>query len=166
MYIYTAEVREVSIVEVTLDFSEGFNIQMENSNDLVATATIQPMQSDTVAILRAFDETWANPCKVNVVKKSPSIEEQKAFIKGSLIQLEREVQKNEIFWKDFPQKVAPLSELKEKLFSQGMNANFIDIEFPPQDKSIQDPSKGPAFDRLIHWRRPKDFMEEDLNTGL
>jgi len=79
------EVKEISIVEITLDFTEGFNIQMENSNDLLATATIQPMQSDTVAVLRAFDETWANPCKVNVVKKSPSLDEQRTFIKGSLI---------------------------------------------------------------------------------
>jgi len=57
-------VKEISIVEITLDFSEGFNIQMENSADLKATAVIKPMQSDTVAVVRAFDETWANPCKI------------------------------------------------------------------------------------------------------
>ncbi len=37
---------------------------MENSADLKATAVIKPMQSDTVAVVRAFDETWANPCKI------------------------------------------------------------------------------------------------------
>jgi hypothetical protein len=74
-------------VEVTLDFSEGFNIALENSQDLKATALIKPMQSDTVAVVRAFDETWANPCKIrytpyhynillySVVKKSPPMEE-------------------------------------------------------------------------------------------
>jgi hypothetical protein len=58
-------VKEVSIVEVTLDFSEGFNIQLENSADLKATAIIKPMSSDTVAVVRAYDETWANPCKIS-----------------------------------------------------------------------------------------------------
>jgi hypothetical protein len=66
------------------------------------------------------------------------MEEQKTFIKGSLIQLERDIQKNEIIWKDFPQKVASLAQLKEKLASQGSSAHFIDTEFTPTDKSIQE----------------------------
>ena len=69
------------------------------------------------------------------MKKSPPLEEQRNYIKGSLIQLEREIQKNEIFWKDFPQKVASLTQLKEKLASAG-GTPFIDTEFPPMDKSI------------------------------
>lgn len=55
--------------------------------------------------------------KSSVVKRSPPLEDQKNFVKGSLIQLEREIQKNEIFWKDFPQKVASLTQLKEKLLT-------------------------------------------------
>jgi hypothetical protein len=58
------EVREVSTVDITLDFSEGFNIQIENAPDLKITSSIKPMSSDTVAVLRAYDETWANPCKI------------------------------------------------------------------------------------------------------
>jgi hypothetical protein len=74
----------------------------------------------------------------SVVKRSPPLEEQKAFIKGSLIQLEREIQKNEIAWKDFPHKVASLTQLKEKLMINGAGAHFIDTEFTPSDKSIQE----------------------------
>lgn len=99
-------------------------------------------------------------------KRSPSIEEQKQFIKGSLLQLERDVVKNEGFWKDFPLAVATADQIVEKLKVMGSNANFIDIDFPPLDKSIQDPKLGPAFDRVVHWRRPKDFMEIDPSKGL
>lgn len=28
------------------------------------TATINPMSTDTIAVVRGYDETWANPCKV------------------------------------------------------------------------------------------------------
>ena len=56
--------KEVAVVEITLDFSEGFNIQVENAPELKTTTTIKPMGQDTVAIVRAFDESWANPCKI------------------------------------------------------------------------------------------------------
>ncbi len=58
------DVKEVSIVDITLDFSEGFNIQLDNTSEMKAEATINPMSSDTVAVVRAYDETWSNPCKV------------------------------------------------------------------------------------------------------
>lgn len=56
--------KEVSIVDVTLDFSQGFNIQVENSSDMRASASIKPMSADTVAVVRAFENAWANPCKI------------------------------------------------------------------------------------------------------
>ena len=67
--------KEISIVEITLDFTEGFNIQLENSSDLKATAEIQPMTTDTVAVVRAYDETWANPCRITLSKKSPPLDD-------------------------------------------------------------------------------------------
>lgn len=89
IYIYSIDVKEISIVDVTLDFSEGFNIQVENSTDLRASSTIQPLSTDTVAVVRAYDETWANPCKINLNKRSPPLDEQRQHIKGSVVQLER-----------------------------------------------------------------------------
>ena len=71
-------------------------------------------------------------------KTSPPLELQKSHIKTSLISLEREIQKSELFWKDFPLKVAPIEQIKEKLATLGSHANFIDIDFPPNDKSIQE----------------------------
>ena len=56
--------KEFSVVDITLDFSDGFNLQVENAQEMKVTATIAPLQSDTVAVVRGYDETWANPCKV------------------------------------------------------------------------------------------------------
>lgn len=39
--------------------------------------------------------------------------------------------------------------------------SFIDTQFPPEDKSIFDPEKGEAFDKVVQWRRPKDFLDAD-----
>eukprot|EP00347_Sterkiella_histriomuscorum_P008050 403346565 len=178
VYIYSVEVKEVSIVDVTLDFSEGFHIQVENSNDLKASATIKPMTQETVAVVRAYEDNWGNSCKVLLQKRSPSIADQKNLIKLSVVHLEREILKSELYWKDFPIANATLVQIREKLSEQGPNANFIDVNFPPTDQSIQEQlqiqkslnhfsiSKGLAYDRVIHWRRPKEFMTVDASKGL
>jgi hypothetical protein len=44
--------------------------------------------------------------------------------------------------------------------------NFIDVDFPPVDRSVFDPSKGQPFDRMVHWRRPREFMIPDPSKGL
>ena len=74
--------------------------------------------------------------RYSITKRSPPIDEQRNYIKASLISLEREIQKHELFWKDYPLKVATYDQIKEKLATLGMSANYIDIEFPPTDKSI------------------------------
>jgi len=51
------------------------------------------------------------------VKRSPPIEEQRQYIKTHLIALEREVQKNELFWRDFPLKVSTAEQIREKLLT-------------------------------------------------
>jgi calpain-15 len=63
-------------------------------------------------------------------------------------------------------KLVEESEIIEKLASLGSQANFIDTDFAPNDNSIQHTSKGQAFDRVIQWRRPKEFMEVDPTRGL
>ncbi len=53
----------------------------------------------------------------SLVKRSPPLEEQRQYIKGALIALEREVQKNELFWKDFPLKVSTADQIRERLLT-------------------------------------------------
>ena len=50
---------------------------------------------------------------------------------------------------------------------QQANLRFIDIDFPPLEKSVYDsPSMDSPFDTLIHWRRPEEFMRIDPGQGL
>ena len=94
------------------------------------------------------------------------MEMQKEFIRNSELQLQRDVEKAEVFWKDTPLKLVDETVIHEKLASLGTKANFIDPEFAPGDSSIQHPSKGLGFDRVIQWRRPQDFLVVDSNRGL
>lgn len=47
------------------------------------------MGTDTICVLRAFDESWANPCKIRIKKRSPSMELQKELVREHSIKLER-----------------------------------------------------------------------------
>lgn len=60
---------------MTLDFTGGLNIKLENVNGLVATGTVKPMSSSIIAVVRAYDVNWSTPCKIRMSKRAPTIEE-------------------------------------------------------------------------------------------
>ncbi len=62
-------------MDITLDFTGGENIKIENQEDLVAKATVKPMSSLVIAVIRAYDVTWSTPCKIKMAKRSPTIED-------------------------------------------------------------------------------------------
>lgn len=64
------------MVDVTLDFTGGENIKIENQDGLVASGCIKPMSSSIIAVVRAYDINWSTPCKIKMSKRSPTIEEQ------------------------------------------------------------------------------------------
>lgn len=55
--------KEVSLVDVALDFTGSENLRINNEEELVIKAVIEPMTSKIVALVRAYDLTWSNPCK-------------------------------------------------------------------------------------------------------
>ena len=48
---------------MTLDFTDAFHIQVENSNDMKIQAVVGPMTTDTIAVIRAYEESWSNQCR-------------------------------------------------------------------------------------------------------
>lgn len=44
--------------------------------------------------------------------------------------------------------------------------NFIDLEFPPIERSVYDKFVDHDFDIVVHWRRPLDFLHVDFSQGL
>jgi hypothetical protein len=80
-------VKEITLVDITLDFSGGKNIKIENQPGLEASTTIKPMSSQIVAVVRAYDVEWSTPCKIRMSKRSPSLDEQRVFIKQDVEKL-------------------------------------------------------------------------------
>ena len=64
------------MVDITLDFTGGENIKIENQEGFVAKCSVKPMSSSVIAVIRAYDVTWSTPCKIKMSKRSPTIEDQ------------------------------------------------------------------------------------------
>ena len=92
------------------------------------------------------------------------MQEQQEFIKDDVKKLELDIDHATRSWKNFPLRTATHDEIKAHIRQTG--TNFIDVEFPPVDSSVQDPRQGHSFDRLLHWRRPREFMLPDPRKGL
>ena len=83
--------KEISLVDIVLDFTGGENIKLENQDGLVAKTTVNPMSSSVIAVIRAYDVTWSTPCKIKMSKRSPTIQDQEQFIKGDVDRLAEEI---------------------------------------------------------------------------
>ena len=52
-------------MDVTLDFTGSENLRINNEEELIVKTVVEPMTSKIVALVRAYDLTWKNPCKAS-----------------------------------------------------------------------------------------------------
>jgi len=57
-----------------------------------------------------------------------------------LKKLDQDVKQAHEHWKTFPTRIATHDQYKAQIKKNG--TNFIDIDFPPVERSVQDPRKG------------------------
>lgn len=69
------EVKEVSLVAITLDFTGSENIKLENQAELLASAQVKPMATQVIAVVRAYDINWNTQVKIKLTKLSPAMED-------------------------------------------------------------------------------------------
>lgn len=122
------------------------------------------MTTQVIAVVRAYDVNWNTQVRIKMTKLSPALDEQEKFIKDDRNRLEKEMREAEVNWGNFPLRIASQDLIKQHIKKTG--TNFVDISYLPVDRSIFDPAKGQPFDRLVHWRRPRDFMQADATKGL
>ena len=73
-----------------LDFREAINIRLEGNKSAnqppnkVARAYIQPLRSQIVAVVRAYDVEWTTTCRMKVHKRSPPLAHQMEILKTEL----------------------------------------------------------------------------------
>jgi hypothetical protein len=157
VYIFRVEVKTLQVLEFTADFTDSENLMLENHNDLVATTTIQPFTSETVAVLRLF-KNWKLKSKFRFTMHSPPLATQEKFLARYFADIQKELANAKDKMAKFPSDILPTSELEIHLKKHDLR--FLDVDFPPVDRSLYGTQESP-FDTLIQWRRPHEFLGLD-----
>ena len=164
MYLFKIEVNRMNMVEFVADFTGSENVEQEGKQNLISQCTIEPYVVTVVAKL-ILHKDWKLKSKFKVLLKAPSKEIQEKYLAPHLDEMERIIHNNSSILKDQPVSIMSLSNIQQQLIQH--NINFVDPEFVPNDESIySDYVDTTNFDSLVHWRRPKDFMEVDYDADL
>mmetsp|Transcript_33587 Transcript_33587/g.38165 ORF Transcript_33587/g.38165 Transcript_33587/m.38165 type:complete len:826 (+) Transcript_33587:44-2521(+) len=163
MYVFKVEVQKLFTFEFTADFTGSKNVKLDGKTDLVATKTIEPLTTETIAVL-TLEKEWELKSRFRFTMKAPSKEVQMKFIQDEVEKYEDLENKVKTLLKNFPISVTSVDDINQYL--QGNEVHFIDLDFPPTENSIYDvASESPPTDTLVHWRRPHEFMERDKADG-
>ena len=167
VYIFKVEVKALQILDFTADFTGSENLTSEGSKDLIMTTTIQPFTTETVAILRLY-KNWKLRSRFRFTMRSPPKEVQYKFLLPQYEIIKNNIDNARELLQFVPISVMSLQEVE--LILRKNKVKFLDIDFPPTDKSvfgyiyiyiycrnIESP-----FDTLIEWRRAEDFMKQEI----
>ena len=73
-YLFKLDVQTINLVDISIDFSDSESLLLQNSEGLIANATVKPFSSALVAILR-LARNWRLKYRLKLLIKFPSIEQ-------------------------------------------------------------------------------------------
>lgn len=163
-YIFKLEVKRMNMVEFIADFGGSENIVLDGKMGLIVQQTIEPFVINQVAKL-VLKRDWKLKSKFKVLLKAPPMHVQEKYLTPYTDELTRTIINNTAIVDKHPISVMSLAQIQQILISSSIN--FIDSEFLPTDDSVfSDNVDTSNFETLVHWRRPKDFMEVDYSQDL
>jgi len=86
IYIFKIEVKSLQILDFTADFTGSENLTLDGSPNLISHTTIQPMSTDTVALLK-LQKNWKLKSRFKFTMRNPPKEVQQKHLMPSLITL-------------------------------------------------------------------------------
>eukprot|EP00742_Colponemidia_sp_Colp-10_P006128 GILJ01006558.1.p1 GENE.GILJ01006558.1~~GILJ01006558.1.p1 ORF type:complete len:814 (-),score=130.82 GILJ01006558.1:164-2605(-) len=160
-FTFEIENKMFRICEFHADFTGSENFVVEGSPDLTKQTNIEPYEKHVVAVINVKDafDGWKLKSKWSYALSEPARDKQKALLAPTIAKMEQELVRARDVLGAFPVDVAELADLRTLLQKNKMK--YIDVDFPPSDKSLYpDPSNPPA-ETVVHWRRPEEFFSVD-----
>ena len=174
IYIFKVKLTIMNILHFDLYLDNSDNIFLENNDlnksnksSLHTKTIINPYETKIIARIY-LKNNWKLKTKFKIFLEIPSKAIQYQYIEND----EKKIKQNlEIFnfsSHDIPFEFLGQNEIKKKL--KELNIKFIDIDFPPCDESIINKDYNNTnllnLDYVIHWRRPENFINNELIESL
>ncbi len=162
--IYKIKLTIFTILNIEVDFSSSKNIMLKNNNNNYKKIKVNVMPFETQVIAEILLE---NDFKINPKFNFNLIIPEKNIQIKYLEQYEQE--QNNLYQKfiqrfnRYPFEYVDLSEINNLLNNN--NINFFDIDFNHNDEALINNNNNNIyeFNHIIHWRRPKDFINNGNN---
>ena len=170
-YIFKVQLNIMSILHFDLYLENSRNIILENNdinepnkNILHTKNIINPYETKIVAKI-FLKNNWKLKTKYKISLEIPSKGIQYQYIEKDEKKIHQNLENFMLFSRqNFPFEFLSQNEINKKL--KELNTKFIDIEFPPLDESIINNEYNLNLDYIIHWRRPEEFINNEIIESL
>ena len=166
IFTWKVELTTMSVVDFEVELDQSENIELENKidNELKTKNRILPFETKEVAKV-ILKNNWKLKSKFKLTMSIPDKSIQYNYIQKDEKLLEKNINENKNFLSKIPFEHLSLEEINTELKKK--NIKFIDLDFLPSDELVigkYDNSMKEYLDYIIHWRRPEDFITDDLIT--
>ena len=176
IYTFKVQLNTMNILyfDLYLDNSENILLENDNLNDSTKSKNnfhiktiINPYETKVISKI-VLKNNWRLKTKFKISLKIPSKSIQYQYIEKDEQKIQKNLQNFTSYYNTMPTSFEFMNQNNINKIFKELNIKFIDVDFPPCDESfINDKDKNNLnLDYAIHWRRPEEFINNDILESL
>ena len=169
IFTFKVQLKTMNVVNFEVYLNQSENIELEDKEEgkeLETKNTIMPFETKVVAKV-ILKDNWKLKSKFKLTMGIPEKPAQMKYIEKDEKKLKNQIDLIEPKIKNIPFEFMTIGEINSEL--KRLKTNFIDINFLPCDNSVinskYDENLKNFLEYVIHWRRPEEFIQNELNEN-
>ena len=169
IFTFKVQLKTMNVVNFEVYLNQSENIELEDKEEgkeLETKNTIMPFETKVVAKV-ILKDNWKLKSKFKLTMGIPEKPAQMKYIEKDEKKLKNQIDLIEPKIKNIPFEFMTIDEINSEL--KRLKTNFIDINFLPCDNSVinskYDENLKNFLEYVIHWRRPEEFIQNELNEN-
>ena len=169
IFTFKVQLKTMNVVDFEVYLNQSENIELEDKeegDELKTKNTIMPFETKVVAKV-ILKDNWKLKSKFKLTMGIPEKSAQIKYIEKDEKKIKNMIDTTESKLKNIPFEFMTIDEINSEL--KRLKTNFIDINFLPCDNSVinskYDENLKNFLEYVIHWRRPEEFIQNELNEN-
>ena len=169
IFTFKVQLKTMNVVDFEVYLNQSENIELENKeegDELRTKNTIMPFETKIVAKV-ILKDNWKLKSKFKLTMGIPEKSAQIKYIEKDEKKIKNQIETFESKLKKIPFEFMNINEINTEL--KNLNTKFIDVDFLPCDNSVintkYDDNLKNFLEYVIHWRRPDEFIQNELNEN-
>ena len=169
IFTFKVQLKTMNVVDFEVYLNQSENIELEDKeegDELKTKNTIMPFETKVVAKV-ILKDNWKLKSKFKLTMGIPEKSAQIKYIEKDEKKIKNMIDTTESKLKNIPFEFMTIDEINSEL--KKLNTKFIDINFLPCDNSVinskYDENLKNFLEYVIHWRRPEEFIQNELNEN-